>query len=59
LAELSSGWEGAEWFACDVALDAAADLAVGLAFGSASLDVGLGSWAASPAGDGDGVDGVV
>jgi hypothetical protein len=56
---LSSLAEGAVEVAGEVALDAAADFPVGLAFGTAVLDVGDGRWVAAHAGDGDGVDGAV
>ena len=37
-------FEGSVELTCDVALEAAPDLAVGLALGAASFDVGLGRW---------------
>jgi hypothetical protein len=59
---LSSGHGGVECsveLAGDVALEAAADLAWGLAFGGAAVDVGAGSGAVADPGQGDGVDDAV
>jgi hypothetical protein len=51
--------EGAVEVAGEVTLDAAADFAIGLTFGPAALNVGLGELVAAHAGQGDGVDGAV
>src|SRR3954451_2688515 len=51
------GGEGVEELACDVALEAADDLALGLAVGEASLGVGAGALAVAQAADGDHVQG--
>src|SRR5215210_3681012 len=67
---MSSGWgtprddgevgaEGAVDLAGDVALEAADDLGLGLAFGGAALGVGAGAFAAAQAADGDHVQGAV
>ena len=54
---LSRGlFEDSEEFTGDVALEAAADVAVGFSLGAAAFGVGLGSFVASQTGDGDGVD---
>jgi hypothetical protein len=50
---------GAEEFAGDVSLEAAADLGVGLALGAAFGDVGVGARADQPAGQSDVVQGAV
>ena len=52
----SSCFEDSEEFSGDVALEAAADVAVGLAVGASAVGVGLGLFVASQTGDGDGVD---
>jgi len=56
---LSIAVEGAVEVAGEVALDAAADLPVGFAFGAAALDVGQGGRVAAHAADGDDVQGAV
>src|SRR4051794_41821432 len=53
------GLHCAEEFSGDVALEAAADLGVGLAFGAAAGDVGVGAGADAPAGQQDVVEGAV
>src|SRR3954451_2375406 len=53
------GGEGAVELAGDVPLEAAFDLADGLAFGGAAGDVGLGGGAVAHSDRGDGVDGAV
>src|SRR3954452_24548701 len=53
------GLHGAEEFSGDVALEAAADLGVGLAFGASAGDVGVGAGADAPAGQQDVVQGAV
>ncbi len=52
-------FELSEELAGDVALQAADDLAVGLAFGSSSFDVGAGGGVGAESGDHDDVDGAV
>src|ERR1035438_3230647 len=56
---LSTPAEGAVEVAGEVALDAAADLLVGLALGPAALDVGQGRRVIAHTGDGDDVQGAV
>ena len=53
------GVEGAVELAGDVALEDAADVAVGFAFGAAAGEVGMGAGAAAHPGERDGVQGVV
>ena len=51
--------QGVVDLACDVALEAAHDFALGLAFGGASLGVGAGACAVAQATDGDQMKGAV